>query len=62
MVNSLSQQKVTARLPKKTGRFDNWLPLANELRNLFSNGSKGVMTTILIAQNQSRDGFMKSTT
>ena len=45
--------------PKKTDHFNNWLPAVDALRNQFSNASKGVINTILIAQNQEKDGFPK---
>lgn len=44
--------------PKKKGHFDNWLPLVSTLRNQFSDPSKAIISTVLIAQNQVKDGFL----
>lgn len=58
----LVHKKETAVFHKKNGRFENWLPLVDALRNQLSNASKEVISTILIAQNQVKDGFLEANT
>jgi hypothetical protein len=35
-----------------------WLPLVDALRNQFAGPTKEMMDTILVAQNQVKDGFL----
>ena len=42
-------------------REDIWLPMVDALRNQFAGPSKEMMDTILVAQNQVKDGFLQST-
>jgi hypothetical protein len=51
-------KKEMACFPKKTDHFDNWLPVVDALRNQLAKASKEVISTILIAQNQVKDGFL----
>lgn len=46
----------------KNDRFENWLPIVDALRNQLSNASKEVINTIIIAQNQVKDGFLEANT
>lgn len=39
-----------------------WLPIVDALRNQLSNASKEVINTIIIAQNQVKDGFLEANT
>ena len=41
-------------------REDIWLPIVDVLRNQFAGPSKEMIDTILVAQNQVKDGFLQT--
>jgi hypothetical protein len=51
-------QKQKAFLPKKKGLDYFWLPLVDVLSNHPEGPPQGVIHTILVAQNQIKDGFL----
>ena len=58
IVKKSSIQKQMAAFPVKNGHFEFWLPIVNVLRNQFAELTKEMAGTILIAQNQVKDGFL----
>ena len=55
---NLAHQKKGLAFRRKEGLFDIWLPFVDVLRNQFAEPSKKMIDTILVAQNQVKDGFL----
>ena len=58
LAGGLEQEKGTLDLSISTLFASKWLPMVNVLRDQFASPSKEMMDTLLVVQNQMKDGFL----